>query len=82
MIPGYTGYAVPVENQEGDLFNFQQKAALWKDPNQVLHYYFYLRKKGTLQFSLLAKNKAAGSLVQISIPGKKAALPKPFEKGL
>jgi len=24
VIPGYTGYAVPVENQEGDLFNFQQ----------------------------------------------------------
>ena len=77
MIPGYTGYAVPVENQEGDLFNFQQKAALWKDPNQVLHYYFYLRKKGTLQVSLLAKNKAAGSLVQVSIPGKKAQVTIP-----
>ena len=77
VIPGYTGYAVPVENQEGDLFNFQQKAALWKDPNQVLHYYFYLRKKGTLQVSLLAKNKAAGSLVQVSIPGKIAQITIP-----
>jgi len=77
MIPGYTGYAVPMENQEGDLFNFQQKSALWKDPNQVLHYYFYLRKKGTLQVSLLAKNKAAGSLVQVSIPGKKAQVTIP-----
>jgi FKBP-type peptidyl-prolyl cis-trans isomerase len=66
-----------MENQEGDLFNFQQKAALWKDPNQVLHYYFYLRKKGTLQVTLLAKNKAAGSVVQVSIPGKKAQITIP-----
>ncbi|MCX6265473.1 MAG: DUF5077 domain-containing protein, partial [Bacteroidetes bacterium] len=36
-----------------------------------------LRKKGTLQVSLLAKNKAAGSLVQISIPGKKAQITIP-----
>ena len=77
IIPGYTGYAVPMENQEGDLFNFQQKAALWKDPNQILHYYFYLRKKGTLQVTLLAKNKAAGSLVQVSIPGKKTQITIP-----
>lgn len=76
-IPGFTGYAIPAEQQEEEVFNFKQRAAIWKDPNQVLHYYFYLRKKGTLQVSLLAKNKAAGSLVQVTIPGKKAQVTIP-----
>lgn len=77
VIPGYTGYAIPVESNEGELFNFQQKAALWKDPQQVLHYYFYLRKGGTLQVSLLAKNKASGSLIEATIPGKKVRVTIP-----
>ncbi|MFN7821947.1 MAG: DUF3472 domain-containing protein, partial [Bacteroidota bacterium] len=70
-IPGYTGYAIPAEEKENEIFNPSQRAATWKNPDQSLHYYFYLRRGGTLNITLQAKNKAAGSILQVSLPGKK-----------
>jgi hypothetical protein len=76
-IPGYTGYATPAEEREGELFTFSQKAALWKNPDQSLHYYFYLRRPGTLLVTLNIKNKAAGSIIQVTLPGKKTQVSVP-----
>jgi FKBP-type peptidyl-prolyl cis-trans isomerase len=76
-IPGFTGYATPAEEREGELFTFSQKAALWKNPNQSLHYYFYLRRPGTLLVTLNIKNKAAGSIIQVTLPGKKTQVSVP-----
>ncbi|MCA6480156.1 MAG: DUF3472 domain-containing protein [Chitinophagaceae bacterium] len=76
-IPGYTGYATPTEEKENEIFNPSQRAATWKNPDQSLHYYFYLRRGGTLNITLQAKNKATGTILQVTLPGKKTQVSIP-----
>ena len=70
QIPGNTGYAVPAENEAMDMFADKSGIVHWKDRQQTLHYFFYLRKPGKLQLQLLAKNAGTPELLQVTLAGK------------
>ena len=73
-IPGYTGYAVPVETstEEDESILFNEKTGLhnWGNTRQQLQYYFNLKNRGELLLSCMAKNSEAGSKIKIALAGK------------
>lgn len=78
-IPAYTGYAVPAESDESDLFSVE-KGVHWTDAKQVISYSFYVRKAGKLVIQLQAKNAVAGSQLVMSFNGKAKLLNIPAGK--
>jgi hypothetical protein len=68
-IPAFTGYAIPAEEEESNLFS-EQSGLHWTDTKQIITYYFYLRNPGRLDISLLVKNKVPGSVLKLSIAGR------------
>ncbi len=70
IIPAYTGYAVPTENNETSLFSSKTGLNNWKNTHQIITYHFYVRNPGILNLSLFAKNGVAGSIIQVSLHGK------------
>lgn len=78
-IPAYTGYAVPAESNESDLFSVE-KGVHWTDAKQVISYSFYVRKAGKLLIQLQAKNAVTGSQLVMSFNGKAKLLNIPAGK--
>lgn len=78
-IPAYTGYAVPAEPDESDLFSVE-KGLHWTDARQVISYSFYVRKAGKLVIQLQAKNAVGGSQLVMSFNGKAKLLNIPAAK--
>jgi FKBP-type peptidyl-prolyl cis-trans isomerase len=69
-LPANTGYAVPAEKDEENLFQPGKGVQNWTDIHQELHYFFYLRNAGLLTIELNAKNVLAGSVIALEIAGK------------
>ncbi|MBS1916991.1 MAG: DUF3472 domain-containing protein [Bacteroidetes bacterium] len=73
-IPAFTGYATPLEqtneDDEGDLFNSKTGVQNWRDKNQRLHYYCYLKNTGKLSVALLLKTEATGNHIKVKVAGK------------
>ena len=69
-IPAYTGYAIPVEKEESSLFSEKNGLQQWKDADQQIQYFFYVRKPGKLSVALDAKNAAEGTVLKLSVLGK------------
>ncbi len=78
-IPAYTGYAIPAEADESDLFS-AEKGLHWTDAKQEISYSFYVRKAGKLGIQLLAKNALAGSRLVMFFNGKQQLLNIPAGK--
>jgi FKBP-type peptidyl-prolyl cis-trans isomerase len=78
-IPAYTGYAVPAEGDESDLFS-AEKGLHWTDAKQEISYSFFVRKAGKLVIQLQAKNAVAGSKLIMSFNGKQQLLSIPAAK--
>lgn len=78
-IPAYTGYSVPVEQEESGMFSVPQ-GLHWTDTRQQVSYSFYVRKTGTLQVTLLGKNAVAGSQLKLLFNGKEKLLQVPTGK--
>jgi len=70
IIPGYTGYAVPSNDDSGNMFSKENGLQNWKNTNQIISYYFHVKKPGTLAIKLNAKNYDSGNLVNLSIASK------------
>lgn len=68
-IPAYTGYAVPAEQDEEEMFS-EKNGLHWTDPRQQISYYFYVHKPGILSLSLRAKNSKAVTQLKIAFAGK------------
>ena len=79
-IPAYTGYAVPSEKDESNMFSEKNGLQQWTDTKQQLSYFFYIRKAGNLSISLSTKNAVAGSSVKLSIAGKVFTIAVPSSK--
>lgn len=89
VMPGNTGYALPMENSDEDDEStlFKDSAGLhnWVNPNQQVSYYFETHATGKLHITLLAKNKtastitvlAAGKTFTVHIPQSKNFVPVP-----
>jgi FKBP-type peptidyl-prolyl cis-trans isomerase len=69
-IPGNTGYAVPSEKEEENLFQPGKGLQNWSDLNQEIQYFIFLRNTGTLNIGLYTKNAQLGSIVSVEIAGK------------
>ncbi|MCY7362876.1 MAG: DUF5077 domain-containing protein, partial [Ignavibacteria bacterium] len=70
IIPGYTGYAVPSNDDSGNMFSKENGLQNWKNTNQIISYYFHVKKPGTLAIKLNAKNYDPGNLVNLGIASK------------
>lgn len=73
-IPAFTGYAVPEEASdsvgESVLFTKGKGLSNWKDPNQKIRYYFFVKQGGLLQLSLKLQRFAANARLQVVCAGK------------
>ena len=79
-LPAYTGYAVPAETDEADLFNAPSGVSNWSDTHQKLTYYFYVSKPGMLHLDINMKNAVAGSVIKATLYGKSFTLNVPAAK--
>lgn len=75
VIKAFTGYAVPAEKEEDNLFDSKNGLQHWTDLNQSLHFSFFIRHAGNLEISFNTKNETAGSIVAVSIAGKSFQIP-------
>ena len=70
LIPGNTGYAVPVELDEESLFQEGKGLTNWTDLNQEIQYFFHIPQTGKLNIAINLKNAQVGSFVSIEIANK------------
>ena len=69
-IPAYTGYAVPFEIGDTQIFHTQKGVVNWTNLQQNLEYHFYIRKTGKLDLSLFVKNAEGASKLQVAFGSK------------
>ena len=69
-IPANTGYAIPAEKDEADLFNDKNGLQGWADTKQQIQYFFYLRNTGKLSIDIYVKNNVASNKISVSFKGK------------
>jgi hypothetical protein len=69
-IPANTGYAVPAEKDEENLFQQGKGLQNWNDLKQEIQYFFYLRNAGSLNIDLNTKNEKIGSIISVEVAGK------------
>ncbi len=83
-IPGFTGYAVPVETSseedESVLFNEKNGLQNWTNTRQQLQYFVNLKNRGVLTLSIDAKNNTAGNKIKIELAQKSFVLVVPQSK--
>lgn len=68
-IPAFTGYAVPEEATdsmgESVLFSKEKGLSNWKDPNQKISYYFFVKQAGALKIALKMQQFGRGVRLQV-----------------
>ena len=70
IIPGYTGYAVPAENDEAtEMFTVNKGLTNWTNAHQSIQYFSIIKKAGTIDVSLNARS-ASGTQLQLSAAGQ------------
>ncbi len=69
-ILGYTGYAVPAEEDEDVMFNDSVGLHNWTNTHQAISYYFDANAAGSLHLSMLAKNDKGRSKISVAVEGK------------
>lgn len=70
LIPAYTGYAMPTEKEEIQLFSAKNGLQNWVNPQQKISWFFYVKNPGELQLSLLSTKINTGSTIEIAVAGK------------
>jgi len=70
LIPAYTGYAMPAEKENTQLFSAKYGLQNWADPQQKISWFFYVKNPGELKLSLLSNAINNGSTIEIAIAGK------------
>ena len=70
IVPGFTGYAVPAEEDEETMFAEAKGLYNWSNLHQQVSYHFNLRKAGLLHVNMLAKNDQGNSKLHVHIAGK------------
>ena len=57
IIPGYTGYAIPAEDEEkNEMFSPGKVLMHWTDTKQSINYYGIIQKPGTIDISVNIKS--------------------------
>ena len=67
ILPGYTGYAVPSEQANDQILFDKNGLQNWKNTNQIINYYFHVKKPGVLSIKLNAKNDKLGNVVNLNV---------------
>ncbi len=70
LIPAYTGYALPTEKENIQLFSAKNGLQNWVDTKQRISWFIYVKKPGELQLSLLSNKINTGSTIEVSLAGK------------
>jgi len=70
LIPAYTGYSMPAEKENTQLFSVKNGLQNWVDTQQKISWFFYVKKPGELQLSLLSNAINTGSTIEIAVAGK------------
>lgn len=80
QIPAFTGYALPAETDGSSLFSEKFGVQNWRNTQQQINYFFYVRKTGKLELGLWAKNDQIGSVVKLTFAGKEFLIKIPVSK--
>ena len=57
IVPGYTGYAIPAEEEEtNEMFSPGKVLMHWTDIKQTINYYGIIQKPGTIDISVNIKS--------------------------
>lgn len=70
LIPAYTGYAIPAEKENSQLFSTKNGLQNWVDPQQKISWFFYVKNPGELQLNFLSNKINTGSTIEIALAGK------------
>lgn len=70
VIPGFTGYAIPAEKLEENLFNEKKGLVNWTDLNQSIHFYPYFKKTGEVKLYLRIKTSSFSTNLDVIFAGK------------
>jgi FKBP-type peptidyl-prolyl cis-trans isomerase len=70
LIPAYTGYAVPAEKEDTQLFSSKNGLQNWIDPQQKISWFFYVKNPGEIQLSLVTNKINTGSTIEVAVAGK------------
>ncbi|MEP7318849.1 MAG: DUF5077 domain-containing protein, partial [Panacibacter sp.] len=74
MVPGYTGYAVPAENDEiTEMFSANKGLTNWTNMHQSIQYWGMVQKAGIIDISINVKS-AAGAILEINVANKNFAI--------
>jgi hypothetical protein len=81
QIPGFTGYASPIEtsNEDDESVLFNEKVGLhnWTNPQQTLQYFLNVKNAGALSLAIWAKSEKPGTKLQINLAGKSVSVTVP-----
>lgn len=77
IIPGFTGYAIPVEADSVEMFAENKGLINWKNPQTQINYFFYAGKTGKLKIAINLKNIRFASKIQLQIAGKSFSVQVP-----
>jgi FKBP-type peptidyl-prolyl cis-trans isomerase len=79
-ITGYTGYAVPAENDEAtEMFTVDKGLSNWTNAHQSIQYFSIIKRAGTIDISINVRS-ATGTQLQLSAAGKTFMLAVPASK--
>jgi len=79
-VPGYTGYAVPAEDEEQkEMFTTANGLNNWTDIHQSIRYFGMIKRAGTVDVSMIVQS-AAGAVLQINAGGKNFIVTVPAMK--
>jgi len=70
IIPGFTGYAVPTEDDSKNMFSETNGLQNWKNTNQKINYYFRISKPGLLNIKINIRNAVKGSVLTLMVSNK------------
>lgn len=75
-IPGYTGYAVPAEDND-NMFSSPAGLQNWSGSGRQISYYFHLPQAGALKTDLMLRTDAPGAEITASLAGREFKLKVP-----
>lgn len=78
-IPGNTGYSVPEENGQAEMFG-ENGLQRWTDAKKQVSYFFYVRHAGKALISVEARNPARPGMINLAVAGKSFPVAVPVSK--
>jgi len=85
ILPGFTAYAIPAEDEGGKSeVIFDEKAGVknWTNPNQTIHFFFYVKEAGTVKVNVGVNNYTSPAIIWTCNGQRSSVISKRYGKPL